>query len=110
MQKAILRLSGLHTNENPFSDVPVGGMSTADNVLSRQPGVIETRRGFKSVTGAPANTIRGMYFSGSLITKTTANALSSYSLSSQVWTTGLGTHADPDAAYRMIGEEHNRSF
>lgn len=110
MQKAILRLSGLHTNENPFSDVPVGGMAVADNCVSKQPGVIESRRGFKQVTGAPANTIRGLHFSGSIVTKDTSNAMASYSLSGLSWTTGLGTHADPDTAYRMNGEESNKSL
>jgi hypothetical protein len=51
-QKLNLKISGLYTNPNQFSELPEGALSKADNCVIDKGSVIESRRGFKQYGSA----------------------------------------------------------
>ena len=50
-----LKVSGLYTNPNQFSEIPQGALSIAENVVIDKGSVIESRRGFDKYN----NSLRG---------------------------------------------------
>ena len=47
-QSLNLKISGLYTNPNQFSEVPKGSLSVAKNIVIDKGGVAESRRGFQT--------------------------------------------------------------
>lgn len=47
-QTLMLKVKGLHLHNNQFSEVPIGALSTADNIVIDRDSVAESRRGQKT--------------------------------------------------------------
>lgn len=56
MQDIKLRIKGLYSQPNNYSEVPEGALRTADNIVVDREGVANPRRGFNFVSGAPGAT------------------------------------------------------
>jgi hypothetical protein len=63
-----LKLQGLYTNPNQFSETPKGSLSIADNIVIDKGGIAESRRGFQFFGTTFANKINSIFeYQNSLI-------------------------------------------
>ena len=89
---------GLWSNPNDL-EAPQGAAKTADNVVVDRPQLVEPRRGFSTLEGAPSITgpINALtVFSGSLIAHHSTASVSRWTGSA--WSTYSGTYNPPDAS------------
>lgn len=88
---------GLYTYPNPLSEIPDGAFSRADNAVIRREGIIETRRGFRSMTaslGAAGNRFTELAdFTGTLVGHTSAGQVATYN--GTAWSALSGTYTPP---------------
>lgn len=93
---------GLWTYPNTLSEIPDGAFSRADNAVIRREGVVETRRGFKSLSaslGASSNRFTELGdFGGTLVAHTSENQVATYN--GTAWSALSGTYTPP-AGRRM---------
>lgn len=50
-KETVIEPAGLYTSPNQRSSVPAGAMTEATNVVIRRPGMVESRRGYATLTG-----------------------------------------------------------
>lgn len=97
-----LKISGLYTDPNTFSEVPLGlTMAQANNVTFDKDSIMNSRRGFKQYGIPPniTNQIQELFdFKDTLITHDTTGKLS-YDLNNNgsSWIPYVGTYFAPDA-------------
>jgi len=109
MQTLTLKIKGIWTNSNEFSEIPDGALSLASNIVLSKDSVAESRRGFEAVfTSNNANGFtRLSEFSGDLIT------LSGSTLSKWDGTTltdFTGSYSNPSATVTMKFAQQNQNL
>ena len=88
-QQVQLKIAGLHSSPNEFSEVPPGALAVADNVVINQNSVIEPRRGFDRITAALPGSPKYMWFyQDKLFAHTSDNTISYYNAGSWVLKSG----------------------
>lgn len=60
-QSLNLKIEGLYTNPNQFSEVPKGALSVAENIVIDKGGVAESRRGFQQFGSSLPSKINSIY-------------------------------------------------
>lgn len=113
MQDARLKIVGLHTNPNIYSEVPQGALSQADNIVIDREGVANPRRGFDSLTGSFGSASHRATvvteYQNKLISHYTANKLAYYNAST--WTDLSGTYTAPTTQrMRFVQASQNLYF
>lgn len=103
MQDLKLRVKGLYSQPNSYSEVPQGALRTADNIVIDREGIANPRRGFEFVTGAPgsgSDRVKAMVeFQSKLIAQFGTSSLSYYDDAS-TWTS-ISTSVTPPTNTRM---------
>lgn len=111
-QELTLKIAGLWTNPNAFSEVPTGALVAADNIVIDKESIAETRRGqatYGSALSVGSNTINKLYnFRNSLLVHYD-NKLAYDSDNNGTWVAYSGTY-NPPAGYKVRGSESNRNF
>jgi hypothetical protein len=93
-----LEFSGLWTSANPFSKAPGGALETADNVVLRNPSLIEPRRGYEASAANPSgNVSRVAPWGGRVFSFAENGDLRDYSIGTG-WSSAYGTYTQPDAS------------
>jgi hypothetical protein len=92
---AVTKAAGLYTSPNELSALPEGALVQADNVIIRNTGVVEARRGFEltSSFGSSGHTAESLgFYGGYVLLHSSAGSL--YHSNPQ-WTAYSGTYAEP---------------
>lgn len=91
---------GLYTYGNQLAQVQPGSMSTAQNVVIDQPGIVETRRGFEFYgTALPSAASKGFIYASRLLWLCTGGQLVYDSDGAGTWTTYSGTYSPPTSNF-----------
>lgn len=111
-QSLNLKFSGLWTNPNEFSEVPVGAMNIATNVVIDKESIIDSRRGFQHY-GIPlsANYIRSLLaFNDTNIALTTGSELYYDADNNGNWTKYAGTFPAPASNTKTRAIQSNKNL
>lgn len=112
-QKLDLKIKGLYTNPNEFSEVPAGALKVADNIVIDKESIAESRRGQKaygnqlSISTGEINKI--FNYRNSLVTHY-EDKLAYDSDNAGTWTAYSGTYNAPENDFKMRSLEANRNF
>lgn len=112
-QQLKLKIRGLYTDPNNFSEVPEGALAVADNVVIDKDSILESRRGFTfygSVLEASAKINKLFTYKESLIASFGNGKLAYDSDSAGSWVPYAGTWNQPDTGYAMHSIQANRNF
>ena len=91
-QQIQLKIAGLHSSPNEFSEVPPGSLAVADNVVINQNSVVEPRRGFDRISAVLSGSPKYMWFyQDKLFAHTSDNKVSYYNAGSWVQKSGSFT-------------------
>lgn len=116
-EEARLKIKGLYTSPNQFSEIPEGALLVANNVNLDRDSVLTTRRGFTQY-GNPVDTTGNIYslfsYQNKLISWTTENKLL-YDTDGDglTWTAYTGTFLVPDPTVvgsRVRSFQSNKNF
>lgn len=113
-QNLKLKVSGLYTNPNQFSEIPDGALSKATNAVIDKGGVIESRRGFKKYgnelgTNHAINSIHT--YKDKLIVHHNSATLSYDSDGAGTWTSYAGTVESPNGIHiKSVNQSGNFYF
>jgi hypothetical protein len=102
-----LKVSGLYTNPNQFSEIPQGALSVAENVVIDKGSVIESRRGFDKYGDALSNIDSLHDFQDKLIVQYSTSL--AYDSGSGVWTNYSGSY-EPPSGFKMRSVKQNSNF
>jgi len=108
-----LKISGLYTHPNPFSEVPEGALSVADNVVIDKDSTIETRRGQKQYGDqiiTSSTTVDRMFEYQNTLIAHHDSTLKYDSDGAGTWSNYTGTFAHPDSDYLMRSFQHKKNF
>lgn len=108
-QTLTLKIKGLWTNNNEFSEIPDGALSLATNIAISKDSVAESRRGYAALFTIPGNQFadRLNEFGGSLIVHY-ASVLAYYNGS--VLVPFSGSYANPSATVTMKFAQQNKNY
>lgn len=102
-----LKVSGLYTNPNQFSEIPQGALSIAENVVIDKGSVIESRRGFNKY-GTALSSISSIHdFQDKLMVQYSSSL--AYDSGSGSWTNYSGTYSPP-SGFKMRSVKQNSNF
>jgi hypothetical protein len=102
-----LKVSGLYTNPNQFSEIPQGALSIAENVVIDKGSVIESRRGFDKYGNALSNIDSIHDFQDKLIVQYGTSL--AYDSGSGVWTNYSGSY-EPPSGFKLRSVKQNSNF
>jgi len=111
-QSLNLKIAGLYTHPNQFSEVPEGALIVADNVVIDRESIADTRRGQKqygdqlSATGQIDKIME--YKSKLIIHYDTTLAYDSDDAGT--WSSYSGSYSDPDTGFKIRSTEQNKNF
>lgn len=109
-QKLDLKIRGLYTNPNAFSEAPQGALAVADDVVIEKESVAEPRRG-QNFYGSqlPFGELKKLFnYKSSLISHDGTRLL--YDSGDGDWIAYAGDYIEPDNAVRIRSLESNRNF
>lgn len=96
-QTATYTARGLYTYPNPFSEIPDGAFSRADDVVIRREGFVETRRGFRTSSGTFGTSLSRLRtlsnYTNTLVGHTSDDKVVRYD--GAAWSEYNGTYAPP---------------
>lgn len=99
-QELVLKNKGLVTNSNQLSEVPVGALSLAKNIVIDKDSVAESRRGFTREANAPASDLvrndRVTAYQDHLIVRRSSDDTMAYKVAGVGYTNFSGTYEHPD--------------
>jgi hypothetical protein len=108
-QQLNLKLTGLHTDPNPFSETPIGALVIADNIVIDKDSVIETRRGqAKYGTALPATVSKMFTYNNTILT--VAGTVLYKDNGAGSFTAYSGSYSSPDPDYKIRSTESNNNF
>lgn len=108
MQALTLKIAGLHTSPNQYSEVPPGALVTANDIVINQASVAEPRRGSNRLGVAMAGTPNALFFyKNTLHAHQGASTMCWYNAGA--WTTISGTFTPPTGA-KVRAFEGNQNF
>lgn len=112
-QRLNLKLSGLYTNPNQFSEIPQGALTVANNCVIDKGGVIESRRGYDrygtQLTLGVGEQIDSMHVYRDTLILNYADKLAYDSDGAGTWIDYAGTYS-PISGYRMRSVQQNGNF
>lgn len=109
-QSLSLKIKGLYTDPNNFSEVPDGALSIADNIDITKDSVAESRRGqtfYSAALSAPPD--RFFNYRSAIIAHY-GSKLAYDSNNSGSFVEYAGSYEQPEAGYRMRAVENNRNL
>lgn len=113
-QNLKLKVAGLYTNPNQFSEIPDGALSRANNAVIDKGGVIESRRGFKKygVELGSNHTVNSIHsYKDKLIVHHNSATLSYDSDGAGTWTDYAGTiEAPANTQIKSVNQSGNFYF
>jgi hypothetical protein len=113
-QKLDLKIRGLYTNPNAFSEVPEGALLVADNVVIEKESIVESRRGQATygteLTPSPGGTLNKLFNYRNRLLLNYGNKLAYDSDNAGTWVDYSGTYEAPDTGYKIRSIEANRNF
>lgn len=114
-QRLNLKLSGLYTNPNQFSEIPQGALSKADNCVIDKGGVIESRRGYKKygnqISLGPGEYINSLHIYRERLIVQYGSSLAYDSTGTGVWVDYPGTYNEiPGYKTRSVQQNGNLYF
>ena len=114
-QELSLKISGLYTNPNQFSEIPQGSLSVANNCVIDKGGVIESRRGFKKygtqLTLLGGQKINSLHIYKNRLLAHYGNSLAYDSNGSGTWVNYSGTYDAPsDSQIQSVQQNGNLYF
>lgn len=105
-----LNIKGLYTAPNPFSAVPQGALTVADNVVLDNESVAQTRRG-ESIYGTIfSSPIEKMFQYKNYLLAAYGGAMALDSDNNGTWTAYSGSFDAPSNTNRMRSVESNKNF
>lgn len=114
MQALNMKMAGLFTHPNPFSEAPLGALVKAKNMVVDKEGVVETRRGLKKygtlLTLAGSEKINAILNYKDALIVHYASKLARDSDGLGTWTDYSGTFVAPTNAVAIRGLEANKNF
>jgi len=110
-QELKMKIRGLYTDPNNFSEVPEGALRVADNVVIDKDSVVESRRGQTYYgTELSSSTINKLFqYKGSLILSY-GSKMAYDSDNAGTWTDYSGTYSQPATGFKMRSIQANRNF
>lgn len=102
-----LKVSGLYTNPNQFSEIPQGALSVAENVVIDKGSVIESRRGFDKYNDVLTNIDSLHDFQNRLIVQYDSSL--AYDTVTGTWANYSGTY-EPPTGFKMRSVKQNSNF
>lgn len=107
-----LKIKGLYTSPNPFSEVPEGALAVANNVVIDEDSIAKSRRGFgRYGTTLSASLIENLFEYRNRLLAWLANGTLYYdSNGSGTWVAYSGTYAVPESGVRIRSVQANRNF
>lgn len=113
-----LKVLGLYSHPNKFSEAPPGSLLTADNVVIDRESIAQTRRGHKqygdqlTLTGSPPGSPidRIFEYKEKLVIHYDDTKLAYDSDGAGTWTDYTGSFAHPDTNYKMRAAESNKNL
>lgn len=113
-QEIDLKIKGLYSHPNNFSEVPHGALTIADNVVIDRESVAEVRRGQKQygdqLTVASSEIHKLFEYSDRLLVHYDDSYLAYDSDGAGTWTNYSGTYDAPDANTKMHAISANQNF
>lgn len=105
-QSLVLKHKGLYTNSDQLSEVPLGALSQAQNIVIDKDGVAEGCRGFtRLLNPAASSAIRNdrlTVYQDHLIVRRSNNDTMAYYVDGAGYTDFSGTYAHPDSNYARM--------
>lgn len=112
-QQLKLKIRGLATDPNNFSEVAEGALAVADNVVIDKDSILESRRGqtfYGNMLEADAKVKKLFTYKESLIASFGSGKLAYDSNDLGTWVEYAGTWNQPDTGYAMHSIQANRNF
>jgi hypothetical protein len=111
-QQLKLKIRGLYTDPNNFSEVPEGALAKADNVVIDKDSVLESRRGqtFYGDELDAGEEIRRLFNYRDSLIASYDDKLAYDSDDEGTWVEYPGTYEDPDVGFKIRRIEANRNF
>lgn len=113
-QKLDLKIQGLYTNPNEFSEVPEGALTVADNIVIDRESVAESRRGQKQYGSALnvdiAGRINKLFSYKNTLISHYDDKLAYDSNNAGTWTEYSSTYDAPADDVRVQAAQANRNF
>lgn len=109
-QQLNLKIKGLHTDPNNFSEAPNGSLSIADNIVIDKDSVAESRRGQAVYSSALSGTPSKLFNYRNAILTHYGTKLAYDSNDAGTFVEYSGSYSVPDSDYRMQAIESNRNF
>lgn len=112
MQEIDLKIKGLYTHPNQFSEVPEGALSVADNIVIDRESVAEVRRGFNTYGNqlTVSGSISQLFEYQNRMLVHYDDKLAYDSDGAGTWTNYSGTFAVPESGYKVRGFKGNSNF
>lgn len=105
-QELVLKNKGLITNSNQLSEVPLGALSLARNIVIDKDSVAESRRGFARLSNPPASNLvrhdRLTSYQNKIIARRSSDDSMAYFTTGVGWTSYSGTYFHPDDDYARM--------
>lgn len=105
-QELVLKNKGLITNSNQLSEVPVGALATARNIVIDKDSVAESRRGYgrESNPGSSSDirNDRATSYQDHLIVRRSNDNTMAYKVNGVGYTNYSGTYQHPDSSYAKM--------
>ena len=109
-QRLNLKLAGLYTNPNSYSEAPEGALATAANIVIDRPSVAESRRGQVQFNPALAGDVKQlMQFQDNLVVQYGGLSTIAYDDGAGLWVDFDGDYSAPDG-YKMRWVEANKNL
>jgi hypothetical protein len=111
MAETRLKIKGLYSLQNPYSEVPEGALEVADNVVIDRDSIASPRRGFEALANnfaSPSDRAHSLYeFQGKLISHYSTNKMAYFDSG---WNNYSGTYAAPDSTTKIYSTQANSNF
>lgn len=106
-----LKISGLWTNPNDFSEVPPGSMSNADNVVIDRESIVESRRGYKTYGVLDGYDVSSLFsFNNTILALTDNHKLYRDTNNTGAFVAYTGFYARPDTKVRSRSTLANKNL
>jgi len=112
-QRLDLKLKGIYTDPNNFSEVPVGALAVANNVVIDKDSVIESRRGqsfYGDVLSVGDGQINKLFNYRNRLLTHYNDKLAYDSDNEGTWVEYSGTFSEPDTGVKIASSEANSNF
>ena len=105
-----LKIKGIYTNPNDFSEVPPGALAVADNIVIDKESIAETRRGQNYYGNALSVAPTALFNYNNRLICNYSDKLAVDTDNLGTWVDYSGSYNSPEAGIKIHGLEANRNF